>query len=231
MKYWAYLNNEVLGPFEKEKLKELANFSLSSLICPEGGQAEGWKEAAAFPEVRAALSPASAKTQASPPPAPQRMAEESPLALTMRGSLITEPAAHEPSASPAPAPDAAPGKFEEPPLAMTMRGTIIERPQSSSPASSAPPAPARDVERAALERPKESPASAFSGKAPAASENVPSRQEPEPQMAQLRRKLEQMSLLLTSMGDSQSQLLTRLIRLEGAITEIKALLLPPPPKH
>ena len=35
MKYWAYVNNEILGPFEKEKLLELPSFTPSLLICPQ----------------------------------------------------------------------------------------------------------------------------------------------------------------------------------------------------
>lgn len=230
MRYWAYLNNEVLGPFEKDKLKELANFSLSSLICPEGGQAEGWKEASTFSEVRDALAPAPAR-QAPPPMTPQRMAEESPLAMTMRGTLIEMPsAAAQPKPAGAAAPASAPPhKAEDAPLAMTMRGTLIESSQPPAQASPAASAFARAVEHAALEKPKESTSPAFSVKTPA-SDNAPSRQELESQVAQLKQKIEQMSALLTSMGDSQFQLLNRLSRVESAITEIKALLLPPAPK-
>jgi len=54
MKYWAYMNNEILGPFEKEKLFELPGFEVSSLICPQtpvGEKTEDWKEASTYPEV------------------------------------------------------------------------------------------------------------------------------------------------------------------------------------
>lgn len=59
MKYWAYINNEIKGPFEKEKLLELPEFSNSTLICPQspvGEKTEDWKEAASFPEIAALLS-------------------------------------------------------------------------------------------------------------------------------------------------------------------------------
>ncbi|MCX5784691.1 MAG: hypothetical protein NTX59_03285 [Elusimicrobia bacterium] len=59
MKYWAYINNEILGPFEKEKLSELPNFGASSLICPQtpvGEKTEDWKEASTYPEVSAMLN-------------------------------------------------------------------------------------------------------------------------------------------------------------------------------
>ncbi|PIU17727.1 MAG: hypothetical protein COT18_12470 [Elusimicrobia bacterium CG08_land_8_20_14_0_20_59_10] len=103
------MNNEVCGPYEKEKLSGLANFSLSSLICPEtpaGGQTSSWKEASAYPEVLAALSPAPAK--------PRVTAAESPLELTMRGSLISVPEPKEPAIAPSKAlPEARPEPIRE----------------------------------------------------------------------------------------------------------------------
>jgi len=56
MKYWAYVNNEILGPFEKEKLRQLPAFTPSLLICPQtpvGEKTEDWKEAASYPEISA----------------------------------------------------------------------------------------------------------------------------------------------------------------------------------
>ena len=58
MKYWAYVNNEILGPFEKEKLLELPSFAPSLLICPQtpvGEKTEDWKEASTYPEISAAI--------------------------------------------------------------------------------------------------------------------------------------------------------------------------------
>ena len=58
MKYWAYVNNEILGPYEKEKLFELPVFSPSTLICPQtpvGEKTEDWKEASTYPEIAAML--------------------------------------------------------------------------------------------------------------------------------------------------------------------------------
>ncbi|OGR98343.1 MAG: hypothetical protein A2016_12000 [Elusimicrobia bacterium GWF2_62_30] len=84
MRYWAHINNEVCGPFEKEKLPGLAKFGPDSFICPEtadGGQTAAWKPASAFPEVLAALSPA-------PSPLPPRQAAEATLGMTMRGTII-----------------------------------------------------------------------------------------------------------------------------------------------
>ena len=58
MKYWAYINNEILGPYEKEKLFELPVFSASTLLCPQtpvGEKTEDWKDASAYPEIAAML--------------------------------------------------------------------------------------------------------------------------------------------------------------------------------
>ena len=236
MKYWAYINNEVLGPFEKEKLREVPGFGLTSLICAEGAQAEGWKEASTISEVRAALMPSPAPSPAKPqtPPrmTPQRMAEESPLAMTMRGTLIDMSAAPAPAAGQLkPAGTAAPAAAPqlpaaESPLAMTMRGSLIETPLAAEPE----PAPARYRPTHSPE-PVRAPAyAAPQAAAPAASGISLSPQSSASELEQLKQKLEQMSALLTSMGDSQFQLLGRLSRLENAIMEIKALISPPQPK-
>jgi len=95
MRYWAHINNEVCGPFEKEKLPGLAKFGPDSFICPEtadGGQTAAWKPASAFPEVLAALSPA-------PSPLPPRQAAEDALGMTMRGTIIEMSAPKEPAAA------------------------------------------------------------------------------------------------------------------------------------
>src|SRR3989338_10718966 len=58
MKYWAYVNNEILGPFEKGKLLELPSFSPSLLVCPQtpvGEKTEDWKEASTYPELSALI--------------------------------------------------------------------------------------------------------------------------------------------------------------------------------
>ncbi|OGR68405.1 MAG: hypothetical protein A2179_07625 [Elusimicrobia bacterium GWC2_63_65] len=74
MKYWAYVNNEILGPFEKEKLLELPNFSPSLLVCPQtpvGEKTEDWKEASTYPELSALIASggASSPKPAAAPPA------------------------------------------------------------------------------------------------------------------------------------------------------------------
>lgn len=78
MKYWAYVNNEILGPFEKTKLLELPSFSPSLLVCPQtpvGEKTEDWKEAATYPELSALITPVSAGQAPSLAPAGGQAAE------------------------------------------------------------------------------------------------------------------------------------------------------------
>lgn len=81
MKYWAYVNNEILGPFEKEKLLELPNFSPSLLVCPQtpvGEKTEDWKEASTYPELSALIASGGASSP-KPAAAPAADAPSSPL--------------------------------------------------------------------------------------------------------------------------------------------------------
>lgn len=71
MKYWAYVNNEILGPFDKDKLRELPSFSASLLVCPQtpvGEKTEDWKEASTYPEL-ASLTGGAAQPSPLPEPA------------------------------------------------------------------------------------------------------------------------------------------------------------------
>lgn len=188
MKYWAYINNAVCGPFEKEKLAELSDFSLVSLLCPDtpgGARADAWKAASAFPEVLAVFGPA-------PAPAEPVSRANSPIMMTMRGTLIEEP--EEPVAAPLPA-------------------------SSPSRANSVTPAVAEPVQ--------ELPAAGLPGPAIAGNPVLP---QPAPEPEPLREKLEHMSAMLVSIGNSQAQLLERLGRVESSVSDIKSLLFPAPPK-
>lgn len=183
MKYWAYINNAVCGPFEKEKLVELSDFSLASLLCPDtpgGARADAWKAASTFPEVLAVFGPA-------PAPAEPVSRANSPIMMTMRGTLIEEPAAEEPAAAPLP----------------------VSSPSRENTAAPVVPEPVK-------------------GPPAAAGNPVRPQQDPEPE--QLREKLEHMSAMLVSIGNSQSQLLERLGRVESSVSDIKSLLFPAPPK-
>lgn len=54
MKYWAYINNEIKGPFEKEELLKIEGFNNSTLVCPQSPveeETKEWKEASNFPEL------------------------------------------------------------------------------------------------------------------------------------------------------------------------------------
>ncbi|NLI10426.1 MAG: hypothetical protein GX447_06720 [Elusimicrobia bacterium] len=70
MKYWAYINNEIMGPYEKEELIKLPQFTNSTLLCPQspvGEKTEEWKEAASFPEISALISNTSARSMSANP--------------------------------------------------------------------------------------------------------------------------------------------------------------------
>lgn len=102
MKYWAYVNNEILGPFEKEKLLELPSFSPALLVCPQtpvGEKTEDWKEASSYPELSALIGAGGALSGR--PPAQQ-----------------AAPAAA-PAPAPAPAQEAAKREIVEPAPAIT----------------------------------------------------------------------------------------------------------------
>ncbi|MBU2573925.1 MAG: hypothetical protein KKH28_07615 [Elusimicrobia bacterium] len=254
MRYWAYINNEVLGPFEKEKLTKLPNFGRSSLICPEtpaGEQRPDWKEASAYPEVLAI--PTSSPSAPVSPPSP---AAESPLAMTMRGSLILDPAdsdaapaafgAGQPQRSDGSSVSGMPDTVKSKPLAVSslepadaVNSGVSEPPKETpepvledSLSSKTPAA----VDGAALQT--LSPSPGFGGpagvpdKMPAVSETVLTRQELNSQLEPLRQKLEQMGAMLASIGDGQfkQEMLGRMSRLESAILEIKASLSSEPKK-
>ncbi|MEA3306995.1 MAG: hypothetical protein U9Q34_04330 [Elusimicrobiota bacterium] len=65
MKYWAYIKNEILGPYAKDKLFEISDFNPTTLICPQtpvGEKTEDWKEASGYPEISALLNSPKAAT-------------------------------------------------------------------------------------------------------------------------------------------------------------------------
>ncbi|OGR81004.1 MAG: hypothetical protein A2X32_08665 [Elusimicrobia bacterium GWC2_64_44] len=97
MRYWVHIDNQVQGPFDKEKLASTPGFTVASMAYPEapaGSEPAAWKAASAYPELLSALTPSPSPAPApAPAPAPSRPAPaESPLALTMRGSLVGDPA-------------------------------------------------------------------------------------------------------------------------------------------
>ena len=94
MKYWAYVNNEILGPFEKEKLLELPTFSPSLLVCPQtpvGEKTEDWKEAATYPELSALIASGSGLSHAS---RPQEAATQQHDPAPQKSAPSPEPSAH-----------------------------------------------------------------------------------------------------------------------------------------
>ncbi len=97
------MNNEILGPYEKEKLLELPVFSAATLLCPQapvGEKTEEWKEASAYPEIAAILKQSGAQApqnaQASGPAAaqgaaPAAQAPEPSLTTSRRLSALAKP--------------------------------------------------------------------------------------------------------------------------------------------
>ena len=98
MKYWAYVNNEILGPFEKGKLLELPSFAPSLLVCPQtpvGEKTEDWKEASSYPELSALIgqgsqAPASAFSEAAAVPKAEEA--QAPAAEPLKQSFGESPA-------------------------------------------------------------------------------------------------------------------------------------------
>ncbi len=93
MKYWAYVNNEILGPFEKDKLLELPSFSPSLLVCPQtpvGEKTEDWKETSTYPELAALIGAGAGKASGpAPQPAPAPAQESAPRDVVEPGPAIT----------------------------------------------------------------------------------------------------------------------------------------------
>lgn len=119
MKYWAYVNNEILGPFEKGKLLELPSFSPSLLVCPQtpvGEKTEDWKEASTYPELSALIgqgsmahAPSSPETFAPPASAqPAPVPAPEPAAKPESHSLSFKPLTASKSLDPVPPAEHAP---------------------------------------------------------------------------------------------------------------------------
>ncbi len=201
MKYWVYTNNEVQGPFEIRELSARPGFSGSSLVCPEtaaGGQGAEWKEASNYPEIFAAPPAPAAPPAAAPRPAPA----EDMLALTMRGSLVSEPVFDEKARPPSSAPQGA----------QKVGDLVFSPPTKPAPAPAAAPVSAVPLTPA----PSAVPAAGAAAY---------------PRLEALRKKLDQMSSTLTAMGESQVQLTGRIGMLESAIADMKNLLAQEAPKN
>lgn len=58
MKYWVFQNNQVIGPFDREQIAQVAGFSSETLVCPEGRkgtQMGDWQRASVVPDMAEAL--------------------------------------------------------------------------------------------------------------------------------------------------------------------------------
>ncbi len=59
MKYWAYINNEIKGPFEADELIKIEGFSPQTLVCPQSPVEEDtkeWKEAREIADIALLIS-------------------------------------------------------------------------------------------------------------------------------------------------------------------------------
>jgi len=275
MKYWAYINNEILGPFEKEKLLELPNFNASSLICPQtpvGEKTEDWKEASTYfgmsatPNASAPtpLTPQSTDSttkqpDADPPTAsePEKTAEAGQASdgiTAPEAGRFTEPESHnspeavtfKPMTASALGPAAAPPSSTENQemgvdhfraLKNNEKTGSTEMDTVKNASASFDPLTLSQIgKRAGIIVPKDQGASTVEIKAayPAGGETFQSekqvlnenalvRQELNSQLEPLRKKLEQMDAMLSTMANSQFQrdLLGRMGSLENAISDIK----------
>jgi len=123
MRYWTYISGEVKGPFEAGALRQQPGFELASLVCPEnpdGSAASDWKEASGYADIKAALS-----APVLPPP-PRKPVVESPLAMTMRGTLISDPVV-DGKVIESPAPALAPLQAPPPPVPAAEPVTFVQQ--------------------------------------------------------------------------------------------------------
>src|SRR5579859_1582389 len=85
MRYWLLQSNEVLGPFDPEALARLPNFSVDSLVCPDGRRGTGmgdWLRAGTVSDLASALSRVSSERAPAGPPAQERAVVASLLERT-----------------------------------------------------------------------------------------------------------------------------------------------------
>lgn len=130
MKYWAYVNNEILGPFEKEKLFEIPDFSTSTLLCPQtpvGETTQDWKEAANFPEIAALLN--------------------SPQAPSFEKKPGQSPSGPAPEPKPEPAPESKPEPSKDIPTEMKPEPLKMDTPAQKADSSSKEPSPEPAAEK------------------------------------------------------------------------------------
>lgn len=168
MKYWAYVNNEILGPFEKENLLELPSFSASLLVCPQtpvGEKTEDWKEVSAYPEL-AALMGGSPAPSAAPAPAPAPAAQpqqSSPEPAIETPSQTFKPLGGGQSVEPVPPASHPTGLADIPVTHLSTKGGDAPAPEAAPAPEPAPspapePAPAPAPEPVPAPEPEPAPA-------------------------------------------------------------------------
>jgi|GEM_PF-6101355 len=97
MRYWAYVNNQTLGPYELSELPKIEGFTPDLLICPEyppEGKQQEWVPASSVMEQQAVAE--------TPAPAAEAPAVENPPVATPDPSSAQQPASQEPPQQAAP---------------------------------------------------------------------------------------------------------------------------------
>jgi|GEM_PF-5149970 len=201
MKYWVYLNNNVLGPYDKNEVLKMEGFTTETMLTPEvgpGAENQEWKPASEYPEFSQA-GQTSAPAAETPQPAaetPQQTAAPeaaSPNEISL-SSVSGQPAAEasafpaiEPAQSAGPIsiepimPEASPApQAEEPAFAMPQQETAQQAEsfppvESFTPQAQTPEAAPESFSFAEpqAEQPAETPADPLSQIEPVAVEETP----------------------------------------------------------
>ncbi|NLO92598.1 MAG: hypothetical protein GX410_11500 [Elusimicrobia bacterium] len=108
MKYWVYINNQILGPYEKEQFSQIQGFTPESMVCPENppdGKQEWQPASTVLNSAQAApaavpAAPAPGMPLASQPAQPETKSNVEPLSLGQFGAPLQ-------AAAPAPVQDSA----------------------------------------------------------------------------------------------------------------------------
>ncbi|MDD2772274.1 MAG: hypothetical protein PHP45_01100 [Elusimicrobiales bacterium] len=107
MKYWAYIDNEIKGPFDREELPAVAGYSAETLLCPEStvdGEPQEWQFASAlFADSSAMPAQPDEAAQAYEPAAEGAQSQPSLRELEQAyAEAVSPPAAEAPQAASAP---------------------------------------------------------------------------------------------------------------------------------
>ncbi|MFA6584678.1 MAG: hypothetical protein WCS77_10310, partial [Elusimicrobiaceae bacterium] len=105
MRYWAYINNTVAGPYETEKLAEVPGFTLETLLSPEfppDGTNPDWKPASALGISSEPPADKTTETMVSP----SKISSESPTETPVESTKAEDPFDQSPALTAEPVPAA-----------------------------------------------------------------------------------------------------------------------------